>query len=214
MSKYTTQLRYLMETNYDIGLKDYPIFDENYREVLNKKIKDHYKFQEIGFETAELFKHYLNTTMNEIMPYYNVLYKNQFNLIGMDIFKNYDLTEELTRNADGSSTSESTSQSNGSSKGKNMRRDTPQGNVLDMISKELENQTHASEYSMDSANNENNINDNSLVSSNNTENYVKRIYGNIGVRGFAEDLGMLSKHLMNIDIDVINKLQDLFMLIY
>lgn len=42
MSKYTTELRYLIENNFDIGLKTYPIFDENYREVLNTKIINHY----------------------------------------------------------------------------------------------------------------------------------------------------------------------------
>ena len=37
MSQYTTELRYLIQQNYDFGLKDYPIFDESYRDVLNKK---------------------------------------------------------------------------------------------------------------------------------------------------------------------------------
>ena len=56
MSKYTTELRYLEEMKYDYGQNDYPIFDENYRSVLNKKIKDHYYVREIGFETAGLFR--------------------------------------------------------------------------------------------------------------------------------------------------------------
>ena len=56
MSKYTTQLRYLIDMKYDIGLNDYPIFDENYREILNNKIINHYYTEEIGFETARLFK--------------------------------------------------------------------------------------------------------------------------------------------------------------
>jgi hypothetical protein len=90
VSKYTTELRYLIENDFDIGLKNYPIFDENYRELLNQKIINHYYFREIGMETAELFKRYLNTTMNEIMPYYNQLYKSE--LLEFNPFYNVDKT--------------------------------------------------------------------------------------------------------------------------
>lgn len=96
MSKYTTELRYLIENNFDIGLKDYPIFDENYREPLNQKIINHYYFREIGFETAELFKRYLNNTMREIMPYYNQLFKSE--LLEFNPFYNVDKTVTSDKN--------------------------------------------------------------------------------------------------------------------
>lgn len=96
MSKYTTELRYLIENNFDIGLKTYPIFDENYREPLNRKIINHYYFREIGFETAELFKRYLNNTMNEIMPYYNQLFKSE--LLEFNPFYNVDKTVTADKN--------------------------------------------------------------------------------------------------------------------
>lgn len=96
MSKYTTELRYLIESGFDIGLKDYPIFDENYREPLNQKIINHYYFREIGFETAELFKRYLNNTMNEIMPYYNQLFKSE--LLEFNPFYNVDKTVTADKN--------------------------------------------------------------------------------------------------------------------
>lgn len=96
MSKYTTELRYLIENNFDIGLKTYPIFDENYREVLNQKIINHYHFREIGMETAELFKRYLNTTMCEIMTYYNQLYKSE--LLEFNPFYNVDKTLTSDKN--------------------------------------------------------------------------------------------------------------------
>ena len=51
MSTYTTQLRYIVESGYDLGLKNYPIFDEGYREVLNNKIIEHYYFREIGLDS-------------------------------------------------------------------------------------------------------------------------------------------------------------------
>ena len=96
MSKYTTELRYLIENDFDIGLKNYPIFDENYRELLNQKIINHYYFREIGMETAELFKRYLNTTMCEIMPYYNQLYKSE--LLEFNPFYNVDKTVTADKN--------------------------------------------------------------------------------------------------------------------
>lgn len=91
MSKYTTQLRWIVEQlsqgletpkgqQYPnavykyIGLSDYPIFDENYRTTLNDMIINHYYFREIGFETAAQFSWYLKRTMREIMPKYNMLY--------------------------------------------------------------------------------------------------------------------------------------------
>ena len=96
VSKYTTELRYLIENNFDIGLKDYPIFDENYRESLNQKIINHYYFREIGMETAELFKRYLNNTMREIIPYYNQLYKSE--LLEFNPFYNVDKTVTADKN--------------------------------------------------------------------------------------------------------------------
>lgn len=96
MSKYTTELRYLLESCYDLGLKDYPIFSEEYREHLNNKILNHYKFREIGFETAALFKHYLNTRMFEIMPFYNQLYKSE--KIKIEPLLTKEFTESYERN--------------------------------------------------------------------------------------------------------------------
>lgn len=96
MSKYTTELRYLIESNFELGLDDYPIFDENYRELLNQKIINHYYFREIGMETAELFKRYLNQTMREIMPYYNQLYKSE--LLEFNPFYNVDKTITADKN--------------------------------------------------------------------------------------------------------------------
>ena len=95
MSKYTTEVRFICETaaGYDEsqGYKkiddiiaesvdkvfdfDFPIFDEDYRSVLESKILRHYYTREIGFETVGLWKHYLHTRLDEIMPKYNKLYE-------------------------------------------------------------------------------------------------------------------------------------------
>lgn len=65
-----------------IGLGHYPIFDENYRPILNGKIVQQYFDREIGAETIDKFILYLERRMNQIMPYYNDLYattKLEFN---------------------------------------------------------------------------------------------------------------------------------------
>lgn len=97
MSHYTTELRYIVETSagldestgyndvnkiIDIAIPnifnfDFPIFDEAYRKVLEKKIVKHFYTREIGFETVGLWKLKLDTKLNEIMPYYNKLYESE-----------------------------------------------------------------------------------------------------------------------------------------
>lgn len=165
MATYTTQVRTLVENHFDLGLKDYPIFDENYRETLNGKILGHYYFREIGFETAGLFKFYLNQTMSEIMPYYNQLYKSE--LIKFDPLKNVDheiksdKANTLISSRLDSSSSHGSGSANGTSTGivsdvnasaetntgeqsnsdKNVHSDTPQG-LLKINS--IDNEVYAS----------------------------------------------------------------------
>jgi len=76
MGTFTIPLKKVIEyENGKIGLDDYPIFDETYRESLNKKIIAHYWNQEIGVETPSLFRFAMARKMNEIMPLYNQHYK-------------------------------------------------------------------------------------------------------------------------------------------
>lgn len=118
MSVYTTQVRFICEA--ESGLKksvgyndvetviknaipnifsfDWPIFDETYRNVLETKILKHYYTREIGLETYGLWKLKLDTKLNEIMPYYNQLYKSAL----LDFNPFYDV--DLTRNHSGKKT--------------------------------------------------------------------------------------------------------------
>lgn len=115
MSKYTTELRFICETSAgltdsegytstrDIIEKsrakifdfDYPIFDENYRSVLETKIIKHYYTREIAAETVGLWKLWLDERMNNIMPYYNQLYKSE--LLEFNPFYDTDLTTDSNR---------------------------------------------------------------------------------------------------------------------
>lgn len=112
MSKYTTEVRYICEhfsgLTESVGYNDveqviknclpkvfdfnFPIFDESYRSVLETKILRHYYTREIGLETVGLWKLKLSTKLNEIMPYYNKLYKSE--LIEFNPLYDVDLTRE------------------------------------------------------------------------------------------------------------------------
>lgn len=97
MSKYTTEVRFICEVNSGLNESvgyskidevitkaipkifdfSFPIFDENYRVVLEKKILKHFYTREICEETVGLWKLRLDTRLNEIMPYYNKLYQSE-----------------------------------------------------------------------------------------------------------------------------------------
>lgn len=89
MAQYTIELRRLVESGYPLALDRYPIFMEEYRGGLNQKIIEHFYFREIGQETADRFNFMLRRKMNEIMPFYNELYKStllEFDPLASDFF--------------------------------------------------------------------------------------------------------------------------------
>lgn len=202
MAKYTTTIKTLIDHNFDFGLKNYPIFDENYRDTLNQNILHHYYENEIGFETASLFKFYLNQTLNEIMPKYNEMYKAQKQLLS-NLTGNVNLTETLNRDTSSNTSASSNSLNNS----KNVFLDTPQG---DEYKGEMEDTNYATNVTY----NKNNINDTSNMQGTGVENYVKTIVGNNGNKYNIDILNDIQNKLMNIDLLIINELSNLFMQIY
>lgn len=95
MSTFTMRLADVMSYGYDVGLQaaDYPLYDEAHRAALNKRIMDHYWFQEIGAETVEQFRFFLNRKLREIMPYYNQLYTST--QMQFDPLKTVEFTDTL-----------------------------------------------------------------------------------------------------------------------
>ena len=205
MAKYTITIKTLIDNNFDFKMTDYPIFDENYRETLNTNILHHYYENEIGFETAPLFRFYLNQKLNEIMGYYNELYKVQKKLIDDELLlNNVNLTEELK----GKNTTQTSSNSQSTNKGKNLFQDTPQGN----ISQQDINAQNV--YATNITLNDNLINDNSSANGSGTNEYIKTIIGNNGGKFNIDILNDIKNNLMNIDLMIINELYDLFMQIF
>ena len=205
MAKYTITIKTLIDNNFDFQMNSYPIFDENYRETLNNNILHHYYENEIGFETAPLFRFYLNQKLNEIMPYYNELYKVQKKLINDNLLlNNVNLTEELK----GRNTTQTSSVSQSTNKGKNLFQDTPQGN----ISQQDINAQNV--YATNITLNDNSINDNSSANGSGTNEYIKTIIGNNGSKFNIDVLNDIKNNLINIDLMIINELYDLFMQIF
>lgn len=115
MSRYTTELRFICEqyagldksTDYNdveqviehsrakVFNFNYPIFDEEYRSVIETKILKHFYTREIGFETVGLWRLKLNTKLNEIMPYYNQLYESE--LLEFNPLYDVDVTRQSKR---------------------------------------------------------------------------------------------------------------------
>lgn len=110
MSKYTTEVRFICENK--AGMKESvgagevdrviaaswnkifttkcTFFDETYRAPLCQKILKHYYLREIGTEVVGVWQLWMNTRLEEIMPYYNQLYKSA--LLEFEPFKDIDVT--------------------------------------------------------------------------------------------------------------------------
>lgn len=212
MAKYTITIKTLIDNNFDFQMTNYPIFDENYRETLNHNILYHYYENEIGFETAPLFRLYLNQRLNEIMPKYNELYKAQKNLIDNNLLlNNVNLTESLSGQNSTLTSSTSQSTNSGTSNNKNLFQDTPQGEIS---STDIDNQTWATNLTLDSNTTNNSINDSSSATGSGTNSYLKTIIGNNGGKFNIDILNDIKNNLMNIDLMVIDELYDLFMQIF
>ena len=116
MSKYTTEVRYICETeagysdsqpasNVDEVIEkswnkifgDIPIYDESYRKLLCCKILKQFYLREIASETVGIWKMWLTERMNMIMPYYNQLYQSttlEFNpLYDVDLNTTHNLKD-------------------------------------------------------------------------------------------------------------------------
>ena len=231
MSKYTTEVRFICETLS--GLKEsqginkveeiiekarpllfdfeYPIFDTEYKKTLETKILKHYYTREIGEETVGLWKLRLNSLMNEIMPYYNKLYESE--LIKFDPFMTHKMrTEHKGSDFD---ITEAHDSNNGTSNtiGYNLYSDTPQGglNGLDGIEEGGGNKTYYltnATKTIDS--NASDTRGDSNGRRDGENEYWTTVEGFSGAN--ASDLLLkLRKTFLNIDRDIINDLDVLFM---
>lgn len=111
ISKYTVSVYELMQNNFDFGLQDYEIFDEEYRPILNNAILDFYKFREIGYVNPAVWRDRLNQRMRLIMRNkYNALYKAK--MTDFNPLYNVDLTETYTHEVNNTGEENNNTQTN------------------------------------------------------------------------------------------------------
>lgn len=246
-SKYTTEVRFICEqyagvnesqgySNVDDIIQNalpkifdfnFPIFDENYRNVLCKKIIKHFYTREIGCETVSLWKLWLNVKMNEIMPYYNQLYKSE--LIEFNPLYNVDVTtthsgegsnnkgRDFTSDNTYSGKSTNTTNSTLNSENWNKKLDTPQGSVQNIANDSyLTDATHDTGNSSGSTTNSGTSEttekktDNETERINTTDEYIDIVRGKNSGESYSKVLSDFRETFLNIDMLVIDECNDLF----
>lgn len=246
MSKYTTGVRYICEVNSglndSVGYSkiddvitgaipkifdfDFPMFDESYRSVLERKILKHFYTREICEETVGLWKLRLDTRLNEIMPYYNKLYESE--LIKFDPLYSDNLTRTRKTDFDssrktsnnGKTTSNNNTQGSGngstSNNGSDLYSDTPQGSIVGLDAgtyltnarKTTDNSSTTTSTSNTSTGSVDST-DNGLDDLNSTEEYLEKVNGWSGTSG-SELIIKYRETFLNIDVMILNELEDLF----
>ena len=247
MSKYTTEVRFICEQYAGLSESEgyssvddiiqvalpkifdfsFPIFDENYRNVLCKKIIKHFYTREIGCETVGLWKLWLNVKMNEIMPYYNQLYRSE--LIEFNPMYNIDVTTTHTGKGSNNKGRDFTSDSTYSGNSTNTTRttldsdnwnktlDTPQGSIQNIANdsyltdatRDTVNSTGYTENTGTSETSEKKT-DNETEKINTTEEYVDRVSGKNSGESYSKILNDFRDTFLNIDMLVIEECNDLF----
>lgn len=214
-----------------VGLGDYPIYDESHRQVLNDKIIRRYWMREIGFETMGLFRWNMRARMHEIMPYYNELYKT-VGLIENPLFtRDMSYEEQWTRDESEKTSSENTStssvdgqsssQSHSTTDGRTVFQDTPM-NGLDTGA--IESMDYASEVTFDDTTVEANSSSTSSSDTQSNENGSGTRDGDFEgtkthhEKGYdrpqAETLLTYRKAILNIDLEIVEAVSDMFMLLW
>lgn len=249
-AKYTVVLKTLLDDEnvkplIDKAMSSYPLYEGTTpttyymipkRDELNKKILNYYKYREIGFETIGRFLDELEISLNEIMPYYNQLYKSIDILNGVDDpFGNVDITETFEQETSGKSkgTSETNSNSQDTSNvntqnkdnSKNVKSTTPQ-DMTTIPAKDIDTVSYADEVNWNENSGNTNSNSNNSSTSNTSGNSLNESEGllkhtltkkgNQGVNTYAHDLNELRELFINIEQQIINdkRIQELFMMIY
>lgn len=232
MSEYTTQVRFICETcanltestgfndiedvlnkSWNIIFSDFPIFDEQYRPELCKKILRHYYTREICCETLGRWKLFLGDKMRNIMPYYNQLYQSELIKIEPLVSVNRSVSHEgngsETKTTNRNGTNNSNSRTDGSTDTWSYYSDTPQGGIKGLESNDyLTNATHNVGTDGTSSTLSGTTSDNETGTGKRSDSYVDKILGYEGNQ--SEMLLKFRETFLNIDMMIIDELKDLF----
>lgn len=244
MSKYTTEVRFICESKSGLSeskgfgsvdevlngswdkifTSKVSFFDEEYRGVLCKKILKHYYLREIGCETVGIWLLWMNTKLEEIMPYYNKLYESElikFNpMYDVDWNRKGNKTGNESgsgsRSTSGNNSGTNTQSGTSSNTRKDLYSDTPQGALTS-----VESETYLTNARKVSDSEETGVNgstsgsyEDSESSSNKvdtTEDYVESVSGKQGTGSYSKMLNEFRETFLNIDMQVIEEFAEMFM---
>lgn len=224
MSKYTTEVRFICEQKAgleeSVGFEQINMvighswdkifttkcafFDNDYRSVLCAKILKHYYTREIGFETAGLWMLWMNRRLEEIMPYYNQLYRSA--QLEFNPFHDVDYWREGNRKNDGTSETSGSSTNTQDNVTRDLYSETPQGALNG-----VESETYLTDARKVMQDNEANNTYNDNNTTNTTEDYLEHVYGKMGTINYSKLLNEYRTTLLNIDMQIIEEFSDLFM---
>lgn len=224
MSKYTTEVRYICEQKAGLGesvgfdqidkvlTKSWDkifttkceFFDNNYRQVVCKKILKHYYTREIGTETVGLWMLWMNRRLEEIMPFYNQLYRSA--QLEFNPFHDVDYYREGNRQNDGTSETTGTSKNTQDNVSRDLYSETPQGALNG-----VESETYLTDARKVMQDNETNNEYADNNTTNTTEDYLEHVYGKMGTVNYSKMLNEYRTTLLNIDMQIIEEFSDLFM---
>lgn len=223
-TQVTTELGAILDSGVDLWDFVYPVprstieyngktcvvdFD---KERLQQKIENHYRFRQIGQETVGRFKHYLKTRMQEIMPYYVLLYEFDAKFHNIDDpLESYNLVETFQQETRGTGkvTGTNKAQTSGGSNNLTKFSDTPQGTV-DNLETHLTNATQLTSSDNGQSNTQS---DQESQDTGNTSHTLTR-KGNIGVQPLGGEVENIRKAFINIDLQIVEELADLFLMVY
>ena len=240
MSKYTTQVRFICEQKAELSesagcnnvdeiiskswdkifTTKCAIFDEKYRSVICSKILKHYYLREIGTETVGVWSLWMNTRLEEILPYYNKLYEsaklefNPFNDVDLKRQHKTEYDGKTDTTDKGSRDTTSTGESTNTNTNYDLFSDTPQGALNGVDNEQYLSSARKITDNGNSTGNtttKESTNTSGTSNTNSTENYIETITGKQGTESYSNLLIKYRDTLINIDIMVINEFSDLFM---
>ena len=224
-TRVTVELGELIDNGLALWEFDYPSFYEGAEKTaFEQKVIDHYRFRQIGSETVGRWLHQFRTRVREIMPYYIQLYKSVAIMDAIDDpFGNVDVTETFTRERSSNSTTESNGTSNETVTGSTSETtsgtkkfsNTPQGSIDNL-------DNYMSEATVDNGSHSGSNNQtvsgtgsaDSQQSDTENESYTMTKRGNQGVNTYAHDMKEFREIMINVDLQVIEALNDLFLKVY
>lgn len=208
MANYTIELRKILSSRDIFKAITYDFYEETYKPIFEEKFIKRFYFREIGVETIERFLVNLETTLNEIMPYYKHLY--QTTTYKYDPILNYDVTETITREIVGATESDN-SLNQSSTQNEGVRNyDTPIIKV-----KDPNNYKKSPSFITDSEGNSL-LKANSNKRENNKSNEInnRTTRGNIGVMTTQDLIKKEREIIINIDKMILDDLEILFMQVF